>query len=446
MYNYNCPDCNEAKLQSDKNARKINEVIDQVNALIQVNNETVDFIEEKANEVVGEIAEIKVNENISDLKTEIDEINSSLDNIVTNFENVDMPLTELVFKIGLNNLSPNIDYKGENITIPSNTIINGNNSTIHIKGVISVGENVNIKNVNFIFDGIINRDIHGVCTSEDGFYIKVKDNDNFYIENCVLDGGTIELNNVKNFKINKCLINGANCVVGTIQTFNNCQYGIIEDNVIKGGKTNGIGLRSSQKIKVLNNNIHNNGHSGIYTPYCYDIDIINNYVYDHYNHDGIDANFSADNMLRNENFNCRIKDNRCWNNKMTGIYVVGSGVEISGNELLYNGANGLRCSRWKQDDTTLQNNLKIFDNKIANNNNALNTGTFSHNVLLDGIEKSIIQNNFIIQDNPNTNVEYNLYIVSNVSYILDNYTKNKMDNPNEINVIGNNNIVRNIGE
>ena len=50
--NYNCPDCNEAKLQSDKNARKINEVIDQVNALIQVNNETVDFIEEKATEKV----------------------------------------------------------------------------------------------------------------------------------------------------------------------------------------------------------------------------------------------------------------------------------------------------------------------------------------------------------------------------------------------------------
>ena len=52
MYDYNCPDCNGAKLQSDKNARKINEVIDQVNALIQVNNETVDFIEEKVNEVI----------------------------------------------------------------------------------------------------------------------------------------------------------------------------------------------------------------------------------------------------------------------------------------------------------------------------------------------------------------------------------------------------------
>ena len=417
MYDYKCPDCNDVKLQSDKNARKINEVIEQVNALIQVNNETVDFIEEKVEETIA-----------------------------TKFENVDLPITDLVFKTGLNNLSPYIDYKGENITIPSNTIIDGNNSTIHIKESINVGGNVTIKNVNFIFDGTISRDNHGVCTSEDGFYIKVKDNDNFYIENCNLDGGTIEVDNVKNFKINKCFINGANCIVGAIQTFNNCQYGIIKDNEIKGAKTNGIGLHSSQKIKVINNNIHNNGHSGVYTPYCYDIDVINNYVYDHYNHDGIDANFSADNMLRNEVFNCRIKDNQCWNNRITGIYVVGSGVEISGNVLQYNGGNGLRCSKWREDDTTLQKNLKIFDNKIANNNNALNTGTFSHNVLLDGIEKSVVQNNFIVQDNPNTNVEYNLYILSNESYILDNYTKNKINNPNELQVIGDNNTIRNIGE
>ena len=69
MYEYKCPDCNEAKLQSDKNARKINEVIDQVNALIQVNNETVDFIKEKSNEI------------LSDLITEIENIKSEIDNL-----------------------------------------------------------------------------------------------------------------------------------------------------------------------------------------------------------------------------------------------------------------------------------------------------------------------------------------------------------------------------
>lgn len=39
IQDYSCPSCKEAKLQSDKNARKINEVIEQVNALIQVNIE-----------------------------------------------------------------------------------------------------------------------------------------------------------------------------------------------------------------------------------------------------------------------------------------------------------------------------------------------------------------------------------------------------------------------
>ena len=69
MYEYKCPDCNEAKLQSDKNTRKINEVIEQVNALIKVNNETVDFIKEKSNEI------------LSDLITEIENIKSEIDNL-----------------------------------------------------------------------------------------------------------------------------------------------------------------------------------------------------------------------------------------------------------------------------------------------------------------------------------------------------------------------------
>ena len=89
MNSYNCPDCNDAKLQSDKNARKINEVIEQVNRLIQVNNETVDFIEEVAEEKVEEkineitfeeiskekienVVEEKVNEALGNLDVDID--------------------------------------------------------------------------------------------------------------------------------------------------------------------------------------------------------------------------------------------------------------------------------------------------------------------------------------------------------------------------------------
>ena len=69
MYDYNCPDCNETKLQSDKNARKINEVIDQVNALIQVNNETVDFIKEKVEGILGDLLI-----EIENIKSEIDKL------------------------------------------------------------------------------------------------------------------------------------------------------------------------------------------------------------------------------------------------------------------------------------------------------------------------------------------------------------------------------------
>ena len=80
MNSYNCPDCNEAKLQSDKNARKINEVIDQVNQIIDNDIATTEYLLEKADEIVEETAEIKVNEIIGDLNTEINNINSSLDN------------------------------------------------------------------------------------------------------------------------------------------------------------------------------------------------------------------------------------------------------------------------------------------------------------------------------------------------------------------------------
>ena len=111
--NYNCPDCKEAKLQSEKNARKINDVIYQVNSLIQVNNETVDFIEEKAEEK----AEIKVNEVLGDLRTEIDNIQSSLDNMASDIEelkegNIEIDLTNYATKTELGNKVDKIDGKG----------------------------------------------------------------------------------------------------------------------------------------------------------------------------------------------------------------------------------------------------------------------------------------------------------------------------------------------
>ena len=79
MYEYNCPDCNEAKLQSNKNARKINEVIEQVNQIIDNDIATTDYLLQKADEIVGEKAEIKVNEEIGELNAEIDTINSAIE-------------------------------------------------------------------------------------------------------------------------------------------------------------------------------------------------------------------------------------------------------------------------------------------------------------------------------------------------------------------------------
>ena len=83
MYDYNCPDCNDAKLQEDRNARKINEVIDQVNQIIDNDIATTEYLLQKADEIVGETAEIKVNEELSDLNKELDNINLSLNNINT---------------------------------------------------------------------------------------------------------------------------------------------------------------------------------------------------------------------------------------------------------------------------------------------------------------------------------------------------------------------------
>ena len=50
IQDYTCPICKEAKLQSDKNARKINEIIEQVNAIIDLIL-SEDISEEKVEEI-----------------------------------------------------------------------------------------------------------------------------------------------------------------------------------------------------------------------------------------------------------------------------------------------------------------------------------------------------------------------------------------------------------
>ena len=83
MYDYNCPDCNEAKLQSDKNARKINEIIGQVNQIVDNDIATTKYLLEKADKIVGEKAEEKVNELIEEVNTEIKIQKNRIDNLTT---------------------------------------------------------------------------------------------------------------------------------------------------------------------------------------------------------------------------------------------------------------------------------------------------------------------------------------------------------------------------
>ena len=82
MYDYNCPDCNEAKLQSDKNARKINEIIGQFNQIVDNDIATTKYLLEKADEIVGKKAKEKVNEELNGLNTEVDNIQQQVNNLV----------------------------------------------------------------------------------------------------------------------------------------------------------------------------------------------------------------------------------------------------------------------------------------------------------------------------------------------------------------------------
>lgn len=75
MYNYNCPDCEEAKLQSDKNTRKINEVIDQVNELTSLYKDTENFIQQKAEEKVEQVANVKLPGMVNNI---LDEVNNAV--------------------------------------------------------------------------------------------------------------------------------------------------------------------------------------------------------------------------------------------------------------------------------------------------------------------------------------------------------------------------------
>ena len=123
MYDYNCPDCNDAKLQSDKNSRKINEVIEQVNALIDVNNNTADFIKEKVDEVVRELIEEKVDDTVGDIAEE--KVNEVINSINTSLDNLESDVNELKEdNVDIIENMDNIKQRLDNISLPTDGVLN----------------------------------------------------------------------------------------------------------------------------------------------------------------------------------------------------------------------------------------------------------------------------------------------------------------------------------
>ena len=192
MYDYNCPDCNEAKLQSDKNARKINEVIDQVNALIQVNNETVDFIEEKVEEIVEEIAEIKVSNVIGDINSSLEQISAiAPPNIIYmdsfgELEDYSPKLQELVNSNNVEIRFSNKDYVFKSkVTISKKIRLIGSNSSFIWQGT---GRFLEYVNAPWMIEGCVIKDIiftgRGQDVGEDIIIYSEAPNVMMSIDNC----------------------------------------------------------------------------------------------------------------------------------------------------------------------------------------------------------------------------------------------------------------------
>ena len=236
MNSYNCPDCDEAKLQSDKNARKINEVIDQVNALIQVNNETVDFIEEKANEAVKEIAEREVNKVLGNLRTEIDNImiivtsklsKYEIQEAINNYSNIKFLQGEYNFDID--------ESTGVIFNIPSNKNIIFENGAI-----LNINPNANKGYRGFLVDGVENVTLNNITIVGDkythlgtegewGNGLEIKNSKNVKIINPKISkcwGDGIYLNNNENTVVEKAILDdnrrqGISYICGVNDTINN---------------------------------------------------------------------------------------------------------------------------------------------------------------------------------------------------------------------------------
>ena len=450
--NYNCPDCNEAKLQSDKNTRKINEVIDQVNALIQVNNGTVDFIEEKANEVVGEVVEIKVNELTEKIKTyfltDIKEINTIIskmnDGDILNCNgtyDVDTPIfidknitvNNGIFKYKQNNalrlFNINSPCRLYNITIDGNKAEqSGDNHYLYDMVVISDTSKVIIENCNLqnSYGGgiciyrssnciIKNNIIEG--SYDNGILLAEKGSNNNIIE-CNIINGTDSQNcifltsSASSQENNECIFNNKvinNICTGasdtSIEAGLNTENTLIIGNHVEVVNHAGILMRDSKRFLVTNNIIKqlNSGSDD-------SISVVPHYKGSGFECDGIIENnrifgdvirsqigvFQNNVIIRNNllKYDNELISSDGSNLKGTGILSAGNSGLVLDNNVISNFDNGIYLNYG--DFTPSIKNITIRNNKIEVTKKAINlwnctliNGSIDNNKLINCFDNAI---------------------------------------------------------
>lgn len=149
-------------------------------------------------------------------------------------------------------------------------------------------------------------------------------------------------------------------------TYKHSKGASIVNNIVRGTKNYGIGLRGGKNIIIANNQTYENMNGGIYLDYgCHDVDINNNLVIDNTG-DGILIETSMGNQNVN---NILIQSNHIQGN--------GVGIDMKSptanmkyfNNVLHGNTTGIKTS-------TGQSNTIIKNNLLLDNANNINTAHF----------------------------------------------------------------------
>lgn len=247
--------------------REINnkDIVNEIN-IISLNNENL-------------IAELILNDEMNILQFGINENNS---NRINEFINL-LENKTLLFN--------NVDYKlNQDLILPSNIKLIGNNTTISSDDDIILNDNNIIDNIIFNTITPITRNDKGYITNQISCHLYANQKNNIIIKNCNGNGLFIELLTCNNCIIDNCVINAGFSNAGTITIINNCLNCKVLNSEIYGANYDAISIYRSNDIKVDNCLMHNNGHSGTWTPYSKNLLISNCKSYNN-GIDGFDMNF-----------------------------------------------------------------------------------------------------------------------------------------------------------